>query len=75
MSRAKIASIVKREGSSMSKQDVTSWQTELLNMKSHSPSDTKLLIEGVEGLKDAWQLGIRHVEYERLKKIKERQQE
>ena len=75
MSKAKIASIVKREGSSMSKWDDTSWQTELLNMKSHSPSDAKLLIESLEGLKDALRLGTLHVEYERSKKIKERQQE
>ena len=25
-------------------------------MKSHSPSDAKLLIGGVKGLKDAWRL-------------------
>ena len=37
-------------------------------MKSHSPSDAKLLIGGVKGLKDAWRLGVLHVEYERLKK-------
>ena len=37
-------------------------------MKSHSPSDTKLLMSGVKGLKDAWRLGVLHVEYEKLKK-------
>ena len=37
-------------------------------MKSHSPSDAKLLMGGVKGLKDAWRLGVLHVEYERLKK-------
>jgi len=37
-------------------------------MKSHSPSDAKLLMGGVKGLKDAWRLGALHVEYERLKK-------
>ena len=36
-------------------------------MKSHSPSDAKLLMGGVKGLKDAWRLGVLHVEYERLK--------
>ena len=45
-----------------------SWQKDFLNMKSHSPSDAKLLIGGVKGLKDAWRLGVLHVEYERLKK-------
>ena len=52
-----------------------SWQKEFLEMKSHSISDVKLLTEGVKGLKDAWRLGILHVEYERLKKIQEQQQQ
>ena len=52
-----------------------SWQKEFLEMKSHSLSDVKLLTEGVKGLKDAWRLGILHVEYERLKKIQEQQQQ
>ena len=51
-----------------SKWDDTSWQKDLLNMKSHSPSDAKLLMGGVKGLKDAWRLGVLHVEYEKLKK-------
>ena len=45
-----------------------SWKKDFLNMKSHSPADAKLLIGGVKGLKDAWGLGVLHVEYERLKK-------
>ena len=45
-----------------------SWRRDFLNMKSHSPTDAKLLMGGVKGLKDAWRLGILHVEYERLKK-------
>ena len=37
-------------------------------MKSHSPSDANS--DGrAKGLKDAWRLGVLHVEYERLKKI------
>ena len=48
-----------------------SLQKDLLNMKSHSPSDAKLLIGGVKELKDAWRLGVLHVEYERLKKKKD----
>ena len=51
-----------------SKWDETSWQKDFLNMKSHSPSDTKLLMGGVKGMKDAWRLGVLHVEYEKLKK-------
>tara|TARA_B100000161_G_scaffold216372_1_gene161334 strand:- start:178 stop:360 length:183 start_codon:yes stop_codon:yes gene_type:complete len=45
-----------------------SWQKDFLNMKSYSPSDAKLLMGGVKELKDAWRLGVLHVEYERLKK-------
>ena len=45
-----------------------SWQKDFLNMKSHSFADAKLLMDGVKGLKDAWRLGVLHVEYERLKK-------
>ena len=51
----------------------TSLQKEFLEMKSHSLSDIKLLIEGIKGLKGlkglkgAWRLGVLHVEYERLK--------
>ena len=51
-----------------------SWQKDFLNMKSHSPADLKLFMGGVKGLKDAWRLGVLHVEYERLKK-KQIQQE
>ena len=50
------------------KWDNNSWQKDFLNMKSHSPSDAKLLMGGVKGLKDAWRLGALHVEYEILKK-------
>ena len=51
-----------------SKCDETSWQKDFLNMKSHSLSDAKLLMGGVKGFKDAWRLGVLHVEYEKLKK-------
>tara|TARA_B100000242_G_scaffold2265_1_gene1333 strand:+ start:758 stop:937 length:180 start_codon:yes stop_codon:yes gene_type:complete len=52
-----------------------SWQREFLNMKSHSPSDAQLLMGSVKGLKDAWRLGVLHVEYERLKKAQEQQKQ
>ena len=52
-----------------SKWDDNSWQKDFLNMKSHSPSDAKLLMGGVKGLKDTWRLVIMQLEYERLKKI------
>ena len=43
-------------------------------MKLHSSADAKLLMGGVKGLKDAWRLGVLHVEYERLKKRQDEQQ-
>ena len=57
------------------KWDETSWQKDFLNMKSHSPADAKLLMGGVKGLKDAWRLGFLLVEYEKLKKIQDQQQQ
>ena len=45
-----------------------SWQKDFLNMKSLSPSDAKFLMGGIKGLKDAWRLAVLHVEYQRLKK-------
>ena len=47
-----------------------SWQKDFLNMKLHSPADAKLLMGGVNGLTDAWRLGVLHVEYEKLKRYK-----
>ena len=55
----------------MTKWDDTSWQKEFLEMKSHSPSDIKLLMEGAKGLKGAWRLGSLHQEYKILKKKQE----
>ena len=57
------------------KWDDTSWQKEFLEMKFHTPADVKLLTQGVKGLIDAWRLGVLHVEYERMKKIQEQQQQ
>ena len=57
------------------KLDDKSWKKDFLNMKSHSPSDAKLLMGDVKGFKDAWRLGVLHVEYERLKKIQSEQQQ
>ena len=50
-------------------------EKDLLNMKSYSPADAKLLMGGVKGLKDAWRLGVLHVEYEKIKKIQDQQQQ
>ena len=53
----------------------TSWQIEFLEMKAHKPSDVKLLMEGAKEFKDAWHLGTLYVEYERMKKRQEDQQQ
>ena len=57
------------------KWDDKSWQKEFLNMKSHSSSDAKLLMGGIKGFKDAWHFDVLHIEYERLKKKQEQQQQ
>ena len=56
------------------KWDDNSWQKEFLEMKFHSLSDLKMLIEGVKGLIGSYRLGSLHEEYKRLKKIQEQQQ-
>ena len=53
------------------KWDDKSCQKDFLNMKSHSPSDSKILMGSVKGLKDVWRLGVLNHEYKRLKKIQE----
>ena len=53
------------------KWDDNSWQKEFLEMKAHSPSDIKLLMEGAKGFKGAWRLGSLHQEYKMLKKKQE----
>ena len=58
----------------MTQWDDTSWQKEFLNMKSHSPSDIKLLMEGAKGFRGAWRLGSLHQEYKILKRKEEEQQ-
>ena len=52
-----------------------SWQKDFLNMKSHSPSDSRILMGGVKGLIDSLRLGVLHAEYERLKKIQKGKQQ
>ena len=58
----------------MTQWDDKSWQKEFLNMKSHSPSDAKLLMGGVKGLRDAWHLGSLHEEYKIMKRREHQQQ-
>ena len=55
--------------------DDNSWQKEFLEMKSHSPSDARLLMQGPKGFRDAWQLGSLHEEYKIMKRRKHQQQQ
>ena len=53
----------KKEKNLITKLDDTSWQKEFLEMKSHSTSDVRLLMQGAKGFRDAWHLGSLHEEY------------
>ena len=66
----------KRMGENLiSKLDDTSWQKEFLEMKSHSTSDVRLLMQGAKGFRDAWHLGSLHEEYKIMKRRKNQQQQ
>ena len=55
----------------MTQWDDNSWQKEFLEMKAHSPSDMKLLLEGASGFRGAWRLGSLHQEYKIMKNKEE----
>ena len=59
----------------MTNWDDNDWQKKFLDMKSHTPSDGRLLMQGAKGFKDAWRLGSLHEEYKRMKKQAEQQQQ
>ena len=59
----------------MTNWDDNDWQKKFLDMKSHTPSDVRLLMQGAKGFKDAWRLGSLHEEYKRMKKQAEQQQQ
>ena len=59
----------------MTNWDDNDWQKKFLDMKSHTPSDVRLLMQGAKGFKDAWRLGSLHEEYKRMKKQEEQQQQ
>ena len=66
----------KRMGENLiSKLDDTSWQKEFLDMKAHSTSDVRLLMQGAKGFRDAWHLGSLHEEYKIMKRRKHQQQQ
>ena len=53
----------------------TSWQKEFLEMKSHSTSDVRLLMQGAKGFREAWHLGTLHEEYKIMKRREHQQQQ
>ena len=57
------------------KWDDKSWQKEFLEMKFHSLSDLKMLIEGVKGLIGSYRLGSLHKEYKRIKRQEQQKQQ
>ena len=59
----------------ITKLDDTSWQKEFLEMKSHSTSDVRLLMQGAKGFRDAWHLGYLHEEYKIMKRREHQQQQ
>ena len=52
----------------ITKLDETSWQKEFLEMKSHSTSDIRLLMQGAKGFREAWHLGSLHEGYKIMKR-------
>ena len=52
----------------ITKWDEDAWQKEFLEMKSHSPSDARLLMQGAKGFRDSWHLGSLHEEYKIMKR-------
>ena len=66
----------KKKGKNLiTKLDDTSWQKEFLEMKSHSTSDVRLLMQGAKGFRDAWHLGSLHEEYKIMKRRKHQRQQ
>ena len=59
----------------ITKLDETSWQKEFLEMKSHSTSDVRLLMQGAKGFREAWHLGSLHEEYKIMKRREHQQQQ
>ena len=65
----------KKEKNLITKLDDTSWQKEFLEMKSHSTSDVRLLMQGAKGFREAWHLGTLHEEYKIMKRREHQQQQ
>jgi len=65
----------KKEKNLITKLDDTSWQKEFLEMKSHSSSEVRLLMQGPKGFREAWHLGSLHEEYKIMKRREHQQQQ
>ena len=59
----------------ITKLDDTSWRKEFLEMKSHSTSDVRLLMQGAKGFREAWHLSTLHEEYKIMKRREHQQQQ
>tara|TARA_B100001109_G_C18418905_1_gene269892 strand:+ start:146 stop:340 length:195 start_codon:yes stop_codon:yes gene_type:complete len=59
----------------INKLDETSWQKEFLEMKTHSISEVRLLMQGAKGFRDTWHLDSLHEEYKIMKRREHQQQQ
>ena len=59
----------------MTNWDDNDWQKKFLDMKSHSTSDVRLLMQGAKGFREAWHLGTLHEEYKIMKRREHQQQQ
>ena len=59
----------------MTNWDDNDWQKKFLDMKSHTPSDVRLLMQGAKGFREAWHLGTLHEEYKIMKRREHQQQQ
>ena len=59
----------------ITKLDNTFWQKEFLDMKPHSTSDVRLIMQGAKGLREALHLGSLYEEYKIMKRREHQQQQ
>ena len=59
----------------MTNWDDNDWQKKFLDMKSHTPSDVRLLMQGAKGFRDAWHLSSLHEEYKIMKRREHQKQQ
>ena len=59
----------------ITKLDDTSWQIEFLDVKPHSTSHVRLLMQDAKGFREAWHLGSLYEEYKIMKRREHQQQQ